>query len=87
MFSSVAVVSVLAALVPQAAATLYVSQLYHAFTLNSGVFCWAAAHLRALIPLSPKITAPVATTSCTAGQNCQVSWNDDGTQPSLSSIG
>lgn len=56
MFSSIFAVSFLAALAPQALATLY-------------------------------ITAPVATTTCQAGQPCAVSWDDDGTQPTLSQIG
>ncbi|KAF8336432.1 uncharacterized protein EI90DRAFT_174575 [Cantharellus anzutake] len=33
------------------------------------------------------ITAPVVTTSCAAGQNCPLAWNDDGKPPTLSQIG
>jgi len=33
------------------------------------------------------ITAPVASTTCTASQPCAVSWNDDGTTPALGTIG
>lgn len=33
------------------------------------------------------ITAPVASTTCAAGQPCQVAWNDDGTTPALGTIG
>jgi len=33
------------------------------------------------------ITSPVASTTCTAGQACAVSWNDDGTTPALGTIG
>lgn len=33
------------------------------------------------------ITSPVASTTCQAGQNCPVSWNDDGTTPALGTIG
>jgi hypothetical protein len=32
-------------------------------------------------------TNPVASTTCTAGQPCTVSWNDDGTTPALGTIG
>jgi len=33
------------------------------------------------------ITSPVATTTCQAGKSCGITWNDDGTQPTLSQIG
>lgn len=33
------------------------------------------------------ITSPVASTSCTAGQTCTVSWADDGNTPLLAAIG
>jgi len=33
------------------------------------------------------VTSPVASTVCTAGQSCLVSWNDDGATPALGTIG
>jgi len=56
MFSSILAASFVAALVPQAFASLYV-------------------------------TSPVAGTTCHAGVPCNVTWNDDGTQPLLGQIG
>jgi len=56
MFFSIVPAFFVAALVPQAIATLYV-------------------------------TSPVASTVCTAGKACIVSWNDNGNSPSLAQIG
>jgi hypothetical protein len=56
MFSSITAATLLAALAPQALASLY-------------------------------ITSPVASTVCQAGTSCPVTWNDDGTQPTLAMIG
>ncbi|KAG9082259.1 hypothetical protein FRC07_014261 [Ceratobasidium sp. 392] len=53
----------------------------------------AAASLLALAAVAPValagpfFTAPVAGTSCAAGQPCQVSWNDDGKAPTLAEYG
>ncbi|QRW13458.1 GPI-anchored small secreted protein [Ceratobasidium sp. AG-Ba] len=53
----------------------------------------AAASLLALAAVAPValagpfFTAPVAGTSCAAGQPCTISWNDDGKAPSLADYG
>lgn len=50
----------------------------------------AASFLAALAPQALAnlyITSPVESTSCAAGQQCTVSWNDDGTTPALGTIG
>ncbi|KAG8923718.1 hypothetical protein FRC02_010964 [Tulasnella sp. 418] len=54
------------------------------FSLASFV---AAAALVSQASAEIFITSPVATTTCTGGQPCKISWNDDGKAPVLAQIG
>ncbi|KAF8558619.1 hypothetical protein OG21DRAFT_1079703 [Imleria badia] len=55
----------------------------YAFSTLASVALLLASRVHAAV----YVTAPVAATTCTAGQSCQVSWVDDGQSPLLSSIG
>jgi len=51
------------------------------------------AYLAVIAAVTPQalatifVTAPIATTVCSAGQPCAVTWNDNGVAPALASIG
>jgi len=45
------------------------------------------ATLAASVSATVFMTSPVAKTSCAAGQNCTITWQDDGSAPSLSTFG
>jgi hypothetical protein len=54
---------------------------------SSAVLAIVAASLVSQVSGTIYVTQPVATTTCTAGQQCTVAWNDDGNAPALASIG
>ncbi|KAG8828255.1 hypothetical protein FRC19_008371 [Serendipita sp. 401] len=57
----------------------------HASTMFKALVALAAAITPAVADLA--VTEPVASTTCTAGQSCTVTWKDNGSSPSLAQLG
>jgi len=53
---------------------------------TSSVLAFAAVVAPAVLA-GPFFTSPIATTSCAAGQQCTISWQDDGAAPTLADYG
>ncbi|GAB1520309.1 hypothetical protein RhiTH_003383 [Rhizoctonia solani] len=55
--------------------------------MRASIFVALAAALAPAVYAGPYFTAPVAGTTCTAGQPCVVTWQDDGKAPALKDFG